>query len=519
MVGPAARTWRPWVAAVVVALATVSCSSIPGLSSGAQSGSPATSASPTSTAASDDDDGDGDESIEDLEAVWAGQRDRVVAALGAAEYGFDAEANVLSGPGRFQVDMDGCPDEWSDVAGTSPTSIDVAIVTAESGELASFADIARGMRAYFDYVNASGGVGGRSIALTIHDDAYDPALTTEVVDGLLAPADEGATSPFYVTTVGSPGSLAVYDDLNDACVPHPFVVSPHPAWGDPAGHPFTTGFQLSYTTEAIMWGRWIKDRLPDRVPVRVGALVMSNEFGQLYSDAFTAWAEANRDIVSEVMVVKHEPTAQNVSPEMDELSAFDPEVFLSMTAGQPCLSAIVEAARTGMTESAAALFTPSSCRQPDLYVAPAGLDGDGFWSVGGGVKSLNDPAFADDTFVAFARDTIAAAGLDPSNELIGVGFAQYGWAHVEMLRIADALPGGLSRTNLVLALRGSQLRHPILLDGVQFSAEGTRDGYFIEGGEYVRYDADAEAWFADGPAVDLNGSSPTCSFDDLACDG
>lgn len=511
--------------AVVASVSTLYLGSCSALPSGSGDGDPVAGApteppdpvadastAPTTTAfVTPDDDEDEEETIVDLEQQWATQRAAVVAQLALEQYGID-EDNVLNGPGRFTLDLDDCPREWSDTAGLDGDVIRIAMTIAQSGEYQQFDDLASGMRAYFGYVNANGGIDGRRIELIVRDDGYDPARTTEVVSELLE-ADE----PFYITTVGSPGSLAVHDDLNRACVPQPFVVSPHPAWGDPSEHPFTTGFQQAYTTEAILWGNWIKDNLADEVPVTVGALVIDNDFGRLYADAFETWAETNRDIVSELIVVTHDPGALTVPDEMAELAEAAPRVFLSMTAGQPCLSAVEEAARSGLTDSAVALFTPSGCKQPEQYLAPVGAAGHGFWVVGGGVKSTVDPAYADETFVKFVNEQLAEAGLDPGRVLVGVGFAQYGWAHVEMLRLASALPGGLSRSNLVLALRGADLAHPMLLEGVRFASEGNLDAFFIEGGEYSRYDSDSRAWFQQGPAVDVDGASPNCSWTRSAC--
>ena len=101
-----------------------------------------------------------------------------------------------------------------------------------------------------------------------------------------------------------------------------------------------------------------------------------------------------------------------------------------------------------------------------------------------------------------------ADGIDTSVGLYGTGFAMFAWAHVEALRIADELPGGLSRTNLILAMRAMDVIHPITLEGISFSVNGNEDGYFIEGSEFARYDAATESWITEGTAVDLNGSSP-----------
>ena len=453
---------------------------------------------------------DAEETVADLEAQWAGRRAAVVATLGEALYGIDEE-NVLQGPGRLEVDLDQCPTDWNDLAGVDETTIRIGLTTAQTGPYSSFNDVATGMRAYFDYVNANGGIDGRSLELVVRDDAYDPEITALVTDLLLA------EDVFYLTNVGSPGAFAVQDDLNEACVPQPFVVSSHPAWGDPVDNPFTSGLQLSFSTEAILWGNWIKQNLADRVPVTVGALVTDNDFGQVYADAFKTWAAANSDIVSEVNFVTHDPGLLTVAEQMTDLAEANPQVFLSMTAGEPCLSAVREAERVGLTVSALAMFTPSVCKAPESYMAPAGQAADGFLVVGAGFKSTIDPLYSEETFVSFVNEQLQAAGLDPAQNLVGVGFAQYGWAHVELLRVAAALPGGLSRSNVVLAMRGLDLEHPMLLEGVRFVSEGLRDPYFIEGAEYSRYDAAVGGWFQTGPAVDVNGLSPACRWIGSAC--
>ena len=41
---------------------------------------------------------------------------------------------------------------------------------------------------------------------------------------------------------------------------------------------------MSYATEAILWGAWIKQNLADQLPVTVAGLVMDNDFGLAYED-------------------------------------------------------------------------------------------------------------------------------------------------------------------------------------------------------------------------------------------
>ena len=66
----------------------------------------------------------------------------------------------------------------------------------------------------------------------------------------------------------------------------------HSAWGDPVNHPWTTGApNPTYSTEAILWGSFIEQRLsefPTDRKIKVASLVQNNDFGKLYDSAFKA---------------------------------------------------------------------------------------------------------------------------------------------------------------------------------------------------------------------------------------
>ncbi|MEM7338980.1 MAG: ABC transporter substrate-binding protein [Actinomycetota bacterium] len=446
-----------------------------------------------------------------LEADWADRRSQVVGGLQLDSFGIDDD-NVLSGPDEFEFDLDDCPAEWVDDAGVTSASVRLGVVVAQSGPLASFSLLVDGLQAYVDLVNARGGVDGRFVELVVRDDAYDPARAAELVAEFIA-----ADDVLGVITVGSPGSLAVHEALNDACLPQPFVVSAHPAWGDPEDFPFTVGFELSHATEALIWGNWIKQNLGDEVPVTVGALVIDNDFGEIYLERFQAWADDNPDVIESVEVVRHPPEALDLTEEMAEVADLLPDVFIAMTTGQPCVEAIEGVQAENLQLRASALFIPSGCSQPLAYLQPLDDAGDGLLSVGTGSRALNDPDTIDDDFIRVARRQIESARLDPDQLLVGLGFAHYGWAHVELLRIASELPGGLSRSNMVLAMRNLNLDHPMLLDGVGFTTSGARDAYPIEGATVRRYNAAEGEWVATGTVLDLDGATPACDWVGLSC--
>ncbi len=440
--------------------------------------------------------------------------DELTAKIEAGEYGV-GDDGILRGPSGFEIDMNECPADWSNTTGITDSQVRIGHTTAQSGNLAAYGNIAYGWQNYLDWINANDpimvGDSSRELMLVVKDDAYVAAQTIEFVDELIE-----AENVFAILTLGSPNTLAVYDKINSECIPHPFVMTGHPAWGDPVNHPWTTGMQLSYSTEAILWGSWIKQNLPDILPVKVAGLVMDNDFGLAYELGFDEWAAANPDVVSEYRPVRHDPAAPTLTNEMTTISAFEPDVFISMTAGNPCLLAIQEAGASGLLDDirakGGALFTPSVCKSIEAYMKPAGDAANAWWIVGGGGKDSTDPKYVDEPFVSFVNQNLEDGDLDPKVSLYAVGYT-YGYPYGESLRIAAELPGGLTRTNFILAARSIDIYHPLLLDGMSAEMDGNADSYFVEGSDFSQFDSNEQTWNIIGAIVDVNGKSSNCAWD------
>ncbi len=449
--------------------------------------------------------------MEGLEASWEYNREKLVAMvtekMESGEWGVGSD-NILRGPTGFEIDLNDCPSDWSDTGGLTADAIRIGHTTAKSGNLAAYGNIAYGWDSYNKYVNENGGIAGRDIELIVKDDGYVAAQTIEFIDELIE-----SENVFMIVTLGSPNTLAVYDTINAECIPQPFVMTGHPAWGDPEIHPWTSGMIMSYSTEAVLWGTWIKQNLADQLPVKVAGLVMDNDFGLAYELGFEAYAEGNPDIVSEYLPVRHDPAAPTLTNEVTTIAAFAPDVFISMTAGNPCLLAIQEVEASGLLDTLSAAFTPSVCKGIAAYMAPAGMAADGWWIAGGGWIDSTDANYVDAPYIKFLNDTLAADGLDPTVSLYGTGFGDYGWSYNEVLRVAAELPGGLSRSNFILALRTFSGHHPKLQEGIEFGAWGASDGYFVEGSDFSQFDATNQAWVQVGDLVDANGLSPNCRWD------
>ena len=443
--------------------------------------------------------------IQEYEAFWETQRGAVVEKIRAAGWKVDPATNTLNGPEGYKIDLSKCPQGWSNTEGLSDTEIKIGQSTAFSGTLADYGNMSRAMQVYFDYVNANGGITDstgktRKLTLITKDDAYDPARGIPNVDELL-----DRDKAFLIHNGGSAIVMRTYDKINQRCVPHPLAWTGHPAWGDPINHPWTFGSLLSYFTEAVLWGSYIEQTLPPGA--KVAAIVINNDFGKAYEAGFRSFMAGSTHNI-ELVTETFEPTAPNVTNEMTTLAAQNPDVFIAMTAGVTCTQAIQEAAQNGLADSAQQLWQPSVCK-PLSFVGQSivGDSSNGWLIAGGGVIDINDPTFAEQPAVKWARELLQKAGIDPkSSSNLSNGFVM-GWPLVEALRIASELDGGLNRTNLMLAWRAMDLASPFHLDGVRLTLNGNKDAYLVESTEFARFDSAKQSWVQEGALIDVSGQS------------
>jgi branched-chain amino acid transport system substrate-binding protein len=143
-----------------------------------------------------------------------------------------------------------------------------------SGPASAYASVAKGADAYFKYVNAHGGVFGRSIKYKYEDDAYDPSQTIQKTRDLV---QNDKVFAIY-NTLGTEQNLAVRSYLNQLKVPQLLVASGASTWGsDYKKYPWTIGFQPRYWGEASIYGRYIAKTRPK---ARIGILYQNDDYGK-----------------------------------------------------------------------------------------------------------------------------------------------------------------------------------------------------------------------------------------------
>jgi branched-chain amino acid transport system substrate-binding protein len=136
-----------------------------------------------------------------------------------------------------------------------------------------YSEIAPASQAFFDYVNAHGGVFGRKLHLIIKDDAYNPTNTVNVVHQLVL-----QNKVFGIFEgLGTPTHTKVVSFLNASKVPDLFVASGCPCWDNGGSQPQTFGWQPNYTIEGKILGQYLKQHFAS---AKVGVLYQDDDFGK-----------------------------------------------------------------------------------------------------------------------------------------------------------------------------------------------------------------------------------------------
>src|SRR6187551_743095 len=174
----------------------------------------------------------------------------------------------------------GCSDSESgggggaDTPGVTDTSILVGTHMPLTGPAAAgYSKIAPATKAYFDFVNAAGGVHGRKITYKIMDDTYNPATTQQVVRELVLQDKVFA----ILNGLGTPTHTGVLDFLKTNRVPDLFVASGSRSWDQPDKYPGTFGFNVDYTVEGKILATYVKTTFAGK---KVCFLGQDDDFGR-----------------------------------------------------------------------------------------------------------------------------------------------------------------------------------------------------------------------------------------------
>jgi len=223
--------------------------------------------------------------------------------------------------------------------GVSPTTILIGGTSPLTGPAASYATVARGAQAYFESINAKGGVAQRKIDYRIVDDAYNPALTVQAVRRLVEQDKVFAV----FNTLGTEANLSIREYLNLSKVPQLFVASGATTWGrDAAQYPWTIGFQPSYAAEGFVYGQYLAKT---QKKAKVGVLFQNDDYGKdLLASLKSGLGRSGSKVIAEE---PYEVTSPDVGSQIGKLKASGANVLAIFATPTFAIQAFVFANRLG----------------------------------------------------------------------------------------------------------------------------------------------------------------------------
>ncbi|OLR92986.1 ABC transporter substrate-binding protein [Actinokineospora bangkokensis] len=243
---------------------------------------------------------------------------------------------VVSACGGAGETPTGGPAVKDERAGVTDTTVLIGTHQPLTGPAApGYSTISAGARAVYSYVNDNGGINGRTIEYRVEDDGYNPTRTVEVVKKLVLQDKVFAV----VGGLGTPTHTKVTDFLTTEGVPDLLVASGALAWDEPATSPMTFGFQVDYTRESKILGKYIAEELAGK---KVGVLYQNDDVGR---DAQAGLDQFVKDAI--VSRQPYDPANTDVLPQVTALKAAGAEVVVCECVPAFTALTILTSARVG----------------------------------------------------------------------------------------------------------------------------------------------------------------------------
>jgi branched-chain amino acid transport system substrate-binding protein len=207
--------------------------------------------------------------------------------------------------------------------GATDTEIKIGNIMPYSGPASAYGVIGKTEQAYFNKINAEGGINGRKINFISYDDGYSPPKTVEQARKLV----ESDEVLFIFNSLGTPPNSAIQKYMNSKKVPQLFVATGATKWNDPSEYPWTMGWQPNYQSESRIYAKYILKNLPN---AKIAILFQNDDYGKDYVKGLKdgLGAKAASMIVAEDSYETTEPT---IDSHIVTLKASGADVFFNVT--------------------------------------------------------------------------------------------------------------------------------------------------------------------------------------------
>src|ERR1700682_1144401 len=376
--------------------------------------------------------------------------------------------------------------------GATDTEIKLGNIMPYSGPASAYATIGKTEAAYFNKINAEGGINGRKIDFISYDDGYRPPKAGEQARKLV----ESDEVLFLFGPLGTPSNSAIQKYLNTKKVPQLFVATGATKFGDLRDFPWTMGWQPPYQSEGRIYAKYLLKEKPD---AKIAIMYQNDDFGKdlLKGLKDGLGAKASSMIVAEESYEVSEPT---IDSHIVKLKSTGADVYFSMTTPKFAAQSIKRVAELGwkpmyfqsnVGASVGSVLQPAGFEnaQGILSAAYAKDGADPQWDNDGGMKK----------FYAFLAKYAPEANKADGSVVFGYGQAQ------TMVQVLKQAGDNLTRDNIMKQAASLKDFAPdTLLPGVKINTSAT-DFYPIEQLQMMRFKGEKWDLFGDVISGEVGG--------------
>jgi branched-chain amino acid transport system substrate-binding protein len=345
--------------------------------------------------------------------------------------------------------------------GASDTEIKIGNIMPYSGPASAYGVIGKTEQAYFNKINAEGGINGRKINFISYDDGYSPPKTVEQARKLV----ESDEVLFIFNPLGTPPNSAIQKYMNTKKVPQLFVATGATKWNDPKEFPWTMGWQPNYQSESRIYAKYILKNKPD---AKIAVLYQNDDYGKDYLKGLKDGLGANAAsmIIAEESYETTEPT---VDSHIVKLKSSGADVFFDVATPKFAAQAIKKVAEV---EWKALHFLNNVSASIGSVIVPAGMDNAQGIISSAYLKDTSDPQWKDDAGMK-AFDEFLAKYYPDGNRIDAS--VMYGYTVAQgLVHVLKACGDDLTRENIMkqaASINGLELGG--LLPGIKVQTSAT----------------------------------------------
>src|ERR1700692_4087178 len=306
--------------------------------------------------------------------------------------------------------------------GATDTEIKIGNIMPYSGPASAYGVIGKTEQAYFNKINAEGGINGRKINFVSYDDGYSPPKTVEQARKLV----ESDEVLFIFNSLGTPPNSAIQKYMNQKKVPQLFVATGATKWNDPKEFPWPMGWQPNYQSESRIYAKYILKNMPN---AKIAILFQNDDYGKDYVKGLKdgLGAKAASMIVAEESYETTEPT---IDSHIVKLKSTGADVFFNVTTPKFAAQAIKKNAEI---EWKPVHFLNNVSSSIGSVIKPAGFEASQNIISSAYLKDTSDPQWKDDAgmkaFDEFLAKYFPEGNRIDANLMYGYTVAQ-GLVHV-----------------------------------------------------------------------------------------